>query len=48
LFKRFFGSADELAEDQKKQENGEAAGKPPEPKKQPAPELEPEEMPAFD
>jgi multidrug efflux pump len=45
LFKRFFGSPDELATDQKKQENGEAAK---EPEKRPAPELEPEPMPAFD
>lgn len=47
LFNRVLGSPDELAEDQKKVENGEASReKAPMPR--PAPELQPEPQPAFD
>jgi hypothetical protein len=45
-FKRWLGSPDELAEDQKKKDNGEPAKGPKQ--KEPAPELEPEPMPALD
>ncbi|MBZ0137145.1 MAG: efflux RND transporter permease subunit [Planctomycetes bacterium] len=47
ISRKLFGSPDELAEEQKQQQGGEAA-KEKIPEKQPAPELEPEAVPAFD